>query len=155
MRARRPPRPPVSLELIVFCGLQGAGKTTYYRRRFLTSHAYVSKDAIPSARDKDRRQGALIEEALRRGRSVVVDNTNATPESRAPLVALAKRHGARAVALYFEAAVRSCLARNADRGDRARVPKVAIYATAKRLVPPSLDEGFDEVRRLVDPALAG
>ncbi|MBI4346621.1 MAG: ATP-binding protein [Elusimicrobia bacterium] len=142
------------LELLVFCGLQGAGKTTYYRKRYLTTHAYVSKDALPSARDKDKRQGALIEEALRRGRSVVVDNTNATPECRAPLVALAKRHGARAVALYFEAAVRPCLARNASRSGRGRVPDVAIFATAKRLVPPSLDEGFDEVRRHVDPALS-
>jgi hypothetical protein len=41
--------------------------------------------------------------------------------------------------------VRECLARNARREGKARVPDVAIYATAKRLVPPTRVEGFDEL----------
>jgi hypothetical protein len=44
--------------------------------------------------------------------------------------------------------VRECLARNARREDKARVPDVAVFATAKRLVPPSREEGFDELYRV-------
>jgi predicted kinase len=61
------------------------------------------------------------------------------------LVGLGRESGARIVGYYFESGVRECLARNARRECKARVPDVAIYATAKRLVPPSRAEGFDEL----------
>jgi hypothetical protein len=41
---------------------------------------------------------------------------------------------------------RECLLRNEMREGKARVPDVAIYATAKKLVAPSVTEGFDELR---------
>ena len=78
---------------------------------------------------------------------MVVDNTNPTGEERRPLVALGREHGARVVGYYFEAGVRGCIERNRGRRGKARVPDVAIYATAKKLVPPSRSEGFDELFR--------
>jgi len=77
-----------------------------------------------------------------------VDNSNPTVEDRRPLVELGRRFGARVVGYHFESGVRACLARNARRGGKARVPDVAIFATAKRLVPPSRAEGFDEIYRV-------
>ena len=82
------------------------------------------------------------------GRSVVVDNTNPTPEDRAPLIELAGEHGARLVAYYFESETRDSRERNRVREGKARVPDVAIYATAKKLVPPSRSEGFEELYRV-------
>jgi predicted kinase len=132
-------------ELVVFVGLQGSGKTTCYRRRFAATHEHVSKDAWPNARHRQRRQMRLIGEALAAGRSVVVDNTNPTPEDRRPLVEAARARGATAVAVYFPASVADCLARNQRRQGRARVPDLAVLATARRLRPPSTREGFDRV----------
>ena len=134
------------LELIIFTGLPGAGKTTYYRAHFAATHAHVSKDLMPNARRRDDRQERDIEAALSAGKSVVVDNTNPSREVRAPLIALGRRHGARIVAVYFETDVRTAIMRNRQREGRARVPDVAIFATRKKLVPPTLEEGFDEVR---------
>ena len=134
------------LELIVFAGLPGAGKTTYYRAHFAATHAHVSKDLMPNARRRDDRQERDIEAALADGRSVVVDNTNPSPDVRAPLIALGRRHGARIVAVYFETDVRTAIMRNRQREGKARVPDVAIFATKKKLVPPAFEEGFDEVR---------
>jgi len=134
------------MELIIFIGLQGSGKTTYYREHFAATHVHVSKDLMPNVRNRDAQQMMQIDEALRGGRSVVVDNTNPTKESRAPLIAAARKHGARAVAVYFDPHIPTILMRNEQREGRARVPKVAIFATKKKLVVPSLEEGFDEVR---------
>jgi predicted kinase len=132
-------------ELIIFVGLQGAGKTTLYNERFAATHVHVSKDLMPNARDRDARQTREIEAALKAGRSVVVDNTNPTPSLRAPLIAAGKRCGARVVAYYFEMPVRTAVARNAQRTGRARVPNVAIFVTQKKLVPPAAEEGLDEI----------
>ena len=133
-------------ELILFVGLPGAGKSTYYRAHFAATHVHVSKDLMPSARRRDDRQEREIEAALAAGKSVVVDNTNPSLEVRAPLIALGRRHGARIVAVYFETDVRTAIMRNRQREGKARVPDVAIFATKKKLIVPTLEEGFDEVR---------
>jgi predicted kinase len=133
------------MDLVVLAGLQGSGKSTFYFARFADTHAHVSRDLFPSARDPLRRQEALVSGAAREGRSVVVDNTHARAEDRARLVLLARSLGMRPVLYWFPPDVRASLARNAARTGRARVPAVAIHATAKRLAPPERSEGFAEV----------
>jgi predicted kinase len=130
------------VEVVILIGLPGSGKSTFARQQ-LPGHVVVSKDLMPSNRAKDRRQAELIVAALREGRSVVVDNTNPRRTDRAPLIALAREHGARVVGYFFDAAPRDCVARNKQREGRARVPDVAIFVTAKRLERPQADEGFD------------
>jgi predicted kinase len=134
--------------LVVFVGLQASGKTTFYRRYLAASHAHVSKDHWPNASRKERRQTRLVGELLGAGRAVAVDNTNPGREERRPLVDLAKAHGAVAVAVYFESATESSLARNELRRGRARVPEVAIRSVARRLQPPAVHEGFDRCYRV-------
>jgi predicted kinase len=130
-------------ELVVFSGLQASGKTTFYRERMAGSHVHISKDAWPNARNKEARQRRLVDEHLRAGRSVVVDNTNPTPAEREPLVAIARAAGVRAVSYAFIATVEDALRRNASRTGRACVRDVAIYAVAKRLCMVQPAEGFD------------
>jgi predicted kinase len=132
-------------ELIVFVGLPASGKSTYYRAHFSSTHVHVSKDLMPNARGRDARQRLLIDSALAKGESVVVDNTNPSAADRAPLIAIGRRHGARIVAYYFETNVRTSIMRNRERQGRERVPDVAIFVTQKKLVPPAVEEGFDEV----------
>jgi predicted kinase len=134
------------MELILFVGLQAAGKSTYYRNHFAATHVHVSKDLMKNARTREMRQQQMIEEALAAGKSVVVDNTNPTPAVRAPLIAIGRRHGARVIAYVFEAAVKDAVARNRLREGKERVPDVALYVTARKLVAPAFEEGFDEVR---------
>jgi len=139
-------------ECIIFVGLQASGKTTFYRERFASSHEHISRDNFPNARDRERRQAALLAEALERGRSVVLDNTNPTPADRRGPIAVARAHGARVVGYFFESETRASLGRNRRREGKARVPDVAILTTAKRLLPPLPVEGFDEIHcvRLTD-----
>lgn len=105
----------------------------------------MSKDLWPNARRRERRQQRVVAELLAAGRSVVVDNTNPSRAERAPLVALGREYGARLVAVRFDVPVQVCLARNEQRQGRARVPLVGVLAARKRLVPPTREEGFDEV----------
>jgi 2'-5' RNA ligase len=133
------------MELIIFMGLQASGKTTFYRERFRGSHAHVSKDNFRHHRNPERRQRELIEKAFRAGQSVVVDNTNVTKAARAPLVELGRAWGARISGYLFESDLGECVERNRLRTGKARVPDVALYATAKRFEAPSRQEGFHEL----------
>lgn len=76
---------------------------------------------------------------------MVVDNTNPTAEDRELLIKIGREFETRIVGYSFESGVGECLARNARREGKARVPDVAMYATAKKLVFPSRAEGFDEL----------
>jgi predicted kinase len=136
------------VDLVVLVGLQGSGKTTFYRTRFAATHAHVSMDLLRSARDRRARERALVAEAAALGRSVVVDDTNVRREDRAALVRLAAALGMRPVCYLFPPDVRGALARNARRAGRARVPPVAIHATRARFEPPGEDEGFAEIWRV-------
>jgi len=129
-------------DCIILMGLQGAGKTTFCRERF-PSHAVVSGDLMPSARRKADRVRSELERALDDGRSVVVDNTSPTAAVRAPLIQAARARGAQVIGYFLEVSTGAALARNRQREGKARVPDVAIFATARRLERPSRAEGFD------------
>lgn len=135
--------PGVGVDLVVLCGLQGAGKSTFFGARFAASHAHVSQDRFPGARDPTARRRALVEAAGRAGLPAVVDDTNVSRARRVELVALARALGMRAVLYWFPPDVQGSLARNRGREGKARVPDVAIFAARKRLVPPDAAEGFD------------
>jgi predicted kinase len=140
------------MELVLFIGLQGSGKSSFYRERFAATHVHVSKDLWPNARKREARQRRLIAQALAEGRSVVVDNTNPLVEERAPLIALGRERGARVVGYAFESDLEVCLARNAGRVGRARVPDKALHITWRKLRWPSYAEGFDALFHVrVDP----
>jgi predicted kinase len=132
-------------ELIIFVGLQGSGKSTYYRGHFAATHVHVSKDLMKSTRDRDAKQQLMITKALGEGKSVVIDNTNPSPAVRAPLIAAGRSCGARVIGYFFDVPVKVAVERNRARQGKERVPDVAIYVTSKKIVPPKFEEGFDEI----------
>ncbi len=141
---RKTPRP----QCAVLIGLQGSGKTSFYRAALAKTHRHVSKDLLRSARNRELKQRELIAAALDEGASVAVDNTNPAPADRAPVIEIARAHGAEVVAYFLDEPIGACLRRNRAREGRARVPDAAIFARAKLLVPPVPEEGFDRVFRV-------
>jgi predicted kinase len=140
-------------EVAILVGLQGSGKSTFVQRSMLETHALVSKDLLRNNRNPSRRQLQLVAAALDAGRSVVLDNTNASRAQRAEVIALARSRGARVVGYWFDTDLEGCRARNARREGRARVPDVALHVTARILERPTPAEGFDALYRvrLVEP----
>lgn len=133
------------MELVIFIGLQAAGKSTFFHTYYAETHSHISKDWLRNNKNRARRQAQLIETALQAGRSAVIDNTNPTVEDRRSLIHLGRLYGAEIIGYYFQSQVSHCLERNQARTGRARVPDVAIYATIKKLTPPSYLEGFHQL----------
>jgi predicted kinase len=128
------------MELIVFSGLQGAGKSTFYKERFFATHVRISLDLLKTR----AREDALLFACLAAQQPVVIDNTNPTRAQRARYVKLAAAAKFRSALYYFDVPVHDAVGRNEARPTGSRVPKVAIFGTAKKFERPVPDEGFDQ-----------
>jgi predicted kinase len=131
----------VLLEAIIFTGIQGSGKSTFYQQRFFHTHLRINLDMLRTR----RREDILINACIRAGQRFVVDNTNPTRESRQKYIAAGKTAGFRLVSYYFIPDLEAAIRWNAERTGRQRVPDKAIHATLRKLEVPSYNEGFDEV----------
>ena len=129
------------MEAIVLCGVQGSGKTTLYRDRFLATHVRVSMDLLRTR----HREAAFVAVCLETRQLFVVDNTNPTPADRRRYLDPAREAGFRTVGYLVEVDPAEALGRNAERAGRERVPASGLMGTARRLLRPTLEEGFDEL----------
>ena len=127
------------MEAVIFTGLQGSGKSSYYKDRFFASHMRISLDLLRT-RNRETRWLNLCLETQQR---FVIDNTNPTRAERAKYLVPSREAGFRVVGYYFRSNVEDCVKRNSERPDR--VPDVGILSTAKRLECPTFEEGFDEM----------
>lgn len=127
------------MEAVVFVGLQGAGKSTFYKDRFFATHVRVNLDMLKT-RHREKR---LVQACIETGQPFVVDNTNPTRAERAVYVRAAKDAGFRVVGFYFQSRVEDCKRRNDQRPADQQVPLKGILGTAGRMELPTRDEGFD------------
>ena len=101
---------PSTRGLVVVCvGLPGAGKSTFFQKHFAAVPGIVRccQDVLKSR----QRVIDAVDAALQRGDAAFVDRTNVNKEQRAHWVRLAKRHGARCVALEFRTPADLCAQR--------------------------------------------
>jgi len=126
-------------EAAVFCGVQAAGKSTFYRERFFETHVRINMDML-----KTRRRESLLLEACLLGRQpFVVDNTNPLAADRARYVAPAKAAGFLVTGWFFRATPREAIARNKGRSDKPSIPIPGLLGTWKKLEEPRWAEGYD------------
>ena len=125
--------------VVIMIGLQGSGKSTFYEKYLSADYVRVNLDTLKT-RYQER---LLIEKCLHEEKCFAVDNTNPTREDRARYITVAKENGYRVIGYFMESKIKDCIARNALREGKARIPEKAIAATSNKLEIPSFDEGFD------------
>lgn len=117
------------LSLIVLIGPSGSGKSTFARKHFLPTEI-LSSDYFRGVVSDDENNQAVSAEAfdalhyiaakrLTLGKLTVIDATNVQQESRAPLVAMAKKFHCLPVAIVFDLPEYVCHNRNQTRTDRS------------------------------------
>jgi len=129
------------MEAIIFVGVQGSGKTSFYRQHFLESHVRISLDMLRTR----RREQLLLAACLQGNQPFVIDNTNPLPSDRARYIEPARAAGFRAVAYFFATSLREAIRRNNLREGKQKIPIPGITSTFRKLQAPTLAEGFDAV----------
>lgn len=137
------------MEAVIFIGIQGTGKSSFYLERFFHTHVRINSDMLKTR----HRLRLLLNTCLEAKQPFVLDNTNITKEVRAELIAQAKAAGFRVVGYYFRSDIASALVRNSERTGTARIPDRGVLGTYKKLDLPQRDEGFDALYYVqIDPA---
>ncbi len=129
------------MQLIIFIGIQCAGKSTFFKETFADTHIRINLDMLKTK----YREKLLIDACFEAKQPFVIDKTNVTIEERAKYIALARQHRFSVVGYYFASSVDKALKRNERREGKAKVPEKAIKGTYNRLQIPSLAEDFDEL----------
>lgn len=132
-------------EAVIFIGLQGSGKSSFFTDRFFGSHVRINLDMLRTR----HRETLLLRACIEMKQHFVVDNTNPLPAERARYIEPARKAGFRVVGYYFWPDLTGSIRRNQGRAGRERVPTQAIVATARRLQTPTLGEGFDQLYRVM------
>ncbi len=127
------------MEAVIFVGIQGSGKSSFYLERFFRTHVRLSLDLLRTR----HRERLLLRACLEAKQRFVVDNTNPRAADRARYVEPARAAGFRVVGYYFQAPLGEAIARNAARPPAERVPAKGVAGTYKALQVPMPAEGFD------------
>src|SRR5215469_2426946 len=122
------------LSLVVMIGASGSGKSTFARQHFKATEIISSDFCRGLVSDDENDQSATNEafdllhfiarKRLSAGRLTVIDATNVQPESRKPLIELAREFHVLPVAIVLNLRDELCHERNASRLDRQFGPHV-------------------------------
>jgi len=149
--------------LVVLVGPSGSGKSTCAAQHFRPTEIVSSDHARALVSDDENDQAAtpaafrivhaIIRERLRARRLAVVDATNVKPESRKPLIALARKRNIPAIAIVFDLPEAVCRERNQGRAARSLAADVIHRQRQKmeRSMSGLQSEGFQRVYRLDSP----
>jgi predicted kinase len=130
----------LKMQLILFVGIPGCGKSTFYKERFFNTHMRISLDLL-NTRNKEKR---FMDLAFTLQQRFVVDNTNVLTAERSSYITRAKENHYKVVGYYFESILPECLQRNENR-ENEKIEKVGVIAKFKQLQVPSFEVGFDEL----------
>lgn len=138
------------MEMIVFCGLQGAGKSSFYSKHFADTHLRINLDMLRTR----RRESAIVDACLSVGQRLVVDNTNISREERQRYLVPGAEAHFRLIAYFFDILFETCAERNLKRTGRARIKEAGLHAMRAKLEPPSFEEGFAEIFTVDEDGIA-
>ncbi|KAF2490902.1 PNK3P-domain-containing protein [Lophium mytilinum] len=143
------------LEIVLFCGSPGAGKSSFYWRQLQPlGYERVNQDLLKT-RERCLKSASVF---LEKGVSVVVDNTNADPETRSHWFKLAKQFKVPIRCVLFTASAKLCEHNDTVRAlnvgpltnpeKRTILPRVAFTSFTSRYREPRLEEGFQDIFRV-------
>jgi bifunctional polynucleotide phosphatase/kinase len=132
---------PKTQELLIAVGFPGAGKSSWYITSGCEKAGYVriNQDELvtPSKCKK------MCKTTLEKKKSVYVDNTNLSVNTRNEYISMAKKEGIPVRCVWFNSSIELCQHLNKCRAYLQK--KTAIPIAVKKYTQPDIKEGFNEI----------
>ncbi|XP_056398657.1 bifunctional polynucleotide phosphatase/kinase [Hyla sarda] len=138
-----------SVEVVVTVGFPAAGKSTFIKEHLAPKgYAYANRDTLGTW----QKCVAACEDALKKGKSIVIDNTNPDVESRSRYISCAQKAGVPVRCFLFTAPLEIAKHNNRFREMTSKghvsVNDMVINSYKSKFVAPSLSEGFSEILKI-------
>jgi predicted kinase len=127
------------MDYVIMIGVALSGKTTYREVNF-TNHEVIALSYSDNNRNEEMR---VIEEYLKEGKNIVVDDTNLTRKIRQMHIDLAKKYSAKIIGIFMNTS--SNLLHQRQQRRHNPFPLVAINKQLKELETPLKEEGFNSL----------
>jgi len=136
-------------ELIVLVGSPACGKSTFANEHIdQTKYSIINRDILKT----QQKCLAACEDALSKGKSCVIDNTNPDEDSRKRYIDVAKKFSVPCRCFHFEMDIDQIFHNNKFRVltkvKHDLVSPMVIYSYRKKHVTPKLSEGFQEILQI-------
>eukprot|EP00118_Oscarella_pearsei_P004096 m.17042 g.17042 ORF g.17042 m.17042 type:complete len:581 (+) comp27275_c0_seq3:32-1774(+) len=134
-------------EVIVMVGYPGSGKSTFAKKHLIPKgYSSISRDTLGSW----QKCVQVAEEMLKKGKSVVIDNTSPDIESRSRYVAVAQKAGVESRCFLFDLSVEQARHNNAFRElkggpEKKNIPKQVFFSYRSKFEKPQVKEGFSQI----------
>jgi len=154
-----------SMDIILLCGLYGAGKTKFAKQHFLNSNrfrisrseirknlfemAYFGKKWTAEAFSEDNDflvkhvERKILEHILHHKQKSLIINTFVSTKSRKRFINIAKERKIKIGAIFLNPPIETCLEKNET--NAINVPSNVLYILKGKLELPAKSEGFDKV----------
>nr|XP_046909638.1 uncharacterized protein F21D5.5-like [Dermatophagoides farinae] len=123
---------PTRVHCIIFCGISGSGKTTFYENYLQPlNYVHVNYDQLKTIQKCQQ----LMKKSIQEQRNIVIDNTNIERKSRQQWINLCKENGYEWIIFHFELSLKHIFHNNKFRqltGIHKSVPDVVIYSQNKK-----------------------
>lgn len=152
------------MEIVLLMGYPASGKSTFTAKNF-PGHRRINRDSLGDRSLDDL--VPLVAAALDEGASVVLDNTYATRDSRAPLVALGQQRGVPVRCVLLDSSIEQAQynaverlvrkhgrlltpeeIKKAAKGDPNTYAPAVLFKYRKSLEAPTAAEGFAKVEKV-------
>ncbi|CAO3637786.1 unnamed protein product [Cunninghamella blakesleeana] len=137
------------VELILLVGPPASGKSSFAQNYLLSKdYVYINQDTLKT---KAKCINAC-EKALAEKKSVVIDNTNSTIETRSQFIKIAKKHKIPIRCFKFTTDIELCKHNNYYRSiykkDRPLLSEIVFRVFSSQYQPPTLKEGFSDIQSI-------
>ncbi len=162
--------PFLKLDVVMVCGLPGAGKSHFSRAYFKdTDFKRINRKVIRNVlyemtnfgdewkssyfNEKDEYlvkhvERKIFEHYLQKNRKVLIDNTSVTRDSRKNYIRIAKEMNKSIGVIFVNTSVETCMKRNKKNDDS--MPEMVISQLYAKIEYPVKEEGFKRVLKIDD-----
>jgi len=142
-------------EMILMLGRPGSGKSEF-SRKLLNAEAYKNYIYVNMDTCKTKNKcHKITKDAIQKGQSLIIDNTNPSQQIRKEYIELAQKYGSEIYISVYMMDIPEILSKHLNQfrvqksqGQIAKIPEIAYRIYNKKYQEPTLHEGIDQIIKI-------